>query len=733
MNSTKKINLHILTLLSFFFLSAFAGCEDNTLKRPEPGNPGSQPKETARTMGEADREYIRELAREFAQELRKEIGSSVGDVKADQPSKEKTFTEFSGLLDESGNPHPLLAHCSDAVLDFYLKHKEAFQISSINQLPKDLRWEDGSKENEFSSPDAKRGGTWKTFMSDFPRTLRTIGPDANGAFRRYLLDYNGVGLVMTHPNSDGYYPGLAERWALGEDGRTVYFQLDGDARYSDGQPVRASDFFFTFYFMRSKHLQAPWYNDFYGKDKFLKVTLFNKNTLSITYHSAKPDLVERISIRSIPEHFYDELGGDYLKKYQWVQEPTTGPYVVRKEDIKKGQSVTLTRLSNWWADQKKFYRNRYNPDRIMAQVIRDPSKAFEVFLKGDLDMFSLSKTDYWYEKLPDTHQLVSDGYLTKVTFFNQVPPPSYALRINSSKPPFDDLNIRIGFQHSMNFDLVLQKIFRGDFERMRTVADGYGKRSHPTLQARKFSVDLATKFFAKAGYRDRGKDGILINDAGKRLSVELLTGYKHLEDVLVVLREEAKKAGLDLKLKILESTAAFKTASEKNHQVVFSAFSSFVELFPRFWEPYHSDNAYSPSGKEKFTTDGTLRSDIVVKTSTNNFTQTAVLEIDQLIDQYRMEENLKGITSLAHQLSKLIHDHAVYVPGWKKPWLRMGHWNWVAFPEDWGPRETRDYAEFQVFWIDEDKRLLIDDARKNGRKLDAQFGVRVYEKHRINL
>ncbi len=54
-------------------------------------------------------------------------------------------------------------------------------------------------------------------------------------------------------------------------------------------------------------------------------------------------------------------------------------------------------------------------------------------------------------------------------------------------------------------------------------------------------------------------------------------------------------------------------------------------------------------------------------------------------------------------------------------------------PKTGVPRETRDYAEFQVFWIDEDKKLLIDDARKNGRKLDAQFGVRVYEKHRINL
>ena len=98
-----------------------------------------------------------------------------------------------------------------------------------------------------------------------------------------------------------------------------------------------------------------------------------------------------------------------------------------------------------------------------------------------------------------------------------------------------------------------------------------------------------------------------------------------------------------------------------------------------------------------------------------------------------MEESLEEITDMAHQLSKMIHDHAVYVPGWKKPWLRMGHWNWVAFPEDWGPRETRDYEEFQVFWIDDDKRLRIDGARKSGQKIEGLSGVRVYEKHRNKL
>ena len=103
-------------------------------------------------------------------------------------------------------------------------------------------------------------------------------------------------------------------------------------------------------------------------------------------------------------------------------------------------------------------------------------------------MFGLAKTEFWYDKLPDNHKLVQNGYLTKVAFFNQTPPPSYALRINSQKPPFDDLNIRIGFHHAMNFDMVLEKIFRGDFVRMNTVADGYGGRSHPTLRARSFRL-----------------------------------------------------------------------------------------------------------------------------------------------------------------------------------------------------------------------------------------------------
>jgi microcin C transport system substrate-binding protein len=728
----KKIKFYI-SILAACTILYFQGCEEQKLKQPRETR-SNQQEGTSNDSAKVDREFTRELAREFAMEFVQEFAKQIN---------QKNFTfDFNqsigepqnsllknGLFDASGKPHRLLRHCSEDVLEFYQKNADCFFILSAEEIPKDLDWQDGSNEKEFSSAKAKRGGTFYAYMRDFPRTLRTIGPDANGGFRSYLLDNNVVSLTHAHPNSDGFYPGTANEWSVGNDGRTVYFRLDSNAKFSDGKPVRASDYFFFFYFMRSKHIQAPWYNDFYGKDKFQKVTIYDEQTLSITFYKAKPDVVERVSIRPKPEHFYSELGGEYLTKYQWDPEPTTGAYVALPENVDKGKSVTLVRQSDWWANDKRFFRNRFNPDQIKVSVVRDNDKAFEIFLKGQIDAFGLAKTEFWYEKLANNHPLVKNGYLTKVTFFNQAPPPSYALRINSQKAPLNNLYVRQGFHHAMNFDLVLERIFRGDFVRMNTVADGFGKRSHPTLKAREFSVDKAVQYFAKAGYLKRGKDGILINGKGEKLSVEIMTGYKHFEDVLVVLKEEAKKAGLEIKLKVLEQTAAWKMANEKNHQVIFSAFGTFVELFPRFWEPFHSDNAYQEKGDLKYKKNGDLKPNITTKTSTNNFTQTAVRELDHLINQYREEEDLGEITQMAHRLSQMIHDHAVWVPAWKKPWLRLGHWGWLHFPEDWGPKESTDYEEFHVFWIDTQDKKKIVDAMEKGEPVSAQMSVREYKKY----
>ncbi|MCH7990628.1 MAG: hypothetical protein IID46_15920 [Planctomycetes bacterium] len=60
-------------------------------------------------------------------------------------------------------------------------------------------------------------------------------------------------------------PALATHWAYGKNGKTIYYKLNPKARWSDGTPVTSHDFGFTLEFMRSKHIRAPWYNEYYGE------------------------------------------------------------------------------------------------------------------------------------------------------------------------------------------------------------------------------------------------------------------------------------------------------------------------------------------------------------------------------------------------------------------------------------------------------------------------------------
>jgi len=617
----------------------------------------------------------------------------------------------------------------DEVKAFYEADPKFFTIKTTEDIPTDLKWEDGSNEKVFASPKAKRGGTLNTHTGDWPRTLRFVGPDASGSFRRHILDNNALALVDNHPVSDGYFPCVAKRWAVGEDGKTVFFELDPDARYSDGEPVRVTDFFFHFYFMRSKHIKAPWYNDYYDNKKFLNITLYNTRTLSITYYKAKPDVVHKANIRPVPEHHYEEIDEDFLKDYQWVFEPTAGPYeVLVDENVDDGVAITLTRVPNWWASNKRFHKNRYNPDKIRVTVVREPAKVFELFRKGELDWHGLSLPEYWHEKLKNDSPEVTKGYIHKVKFYNEIPIPTWALRINTSVPLLDNQDIRQGLHHSMNWELVNKEIFYGDFERMQTMADGYGSRSHPTVKVREFSVEKAEAAFGKVGFTERGADGILKNADGKRLSFTISTGYKRFTDVLTVLKQQAAKAGVELKLEILELTAGWKKTNEKKHEISFGGLNNSVEMYPRFFEPYHSFNAYKEEGDNLYNADGSLKGNLTLKPDTNNSTQTADRELDKLIEQYRAAESIEDITRLSHELIQRLHDHAGFIPAWSKPWYRVGYWRWVKWPDDFNVKQSRDWEEFHVHWVDPAAKKETQAAKKSGKTFPKV--IKIYDQYR---
>ncbi|MEH6586659.1 MAG: extracellular solute-binding protein [Halioglobus sp.] len=610
---------------------------------------------------------------------------------------------------------------TEEVQAYYAANSGFFAFKTIEDLPDDLSWQSGEGMPEMGSPNAKKGGTEYRALQDFPRTLRTLGPDSNGGFRSEIWDDVAMRLAFRHQDEFDLVPGLAREWALGSDGRTTYLRLDPEARFSDGEPVTADDYFFMFWFYRSPYITAPWYNNYYST-MYTNITRYDDLTFSITTTSGKPDADSKVlELVPIAEHFYKEVGPDFVERYQWRVAPTTGAYLVESSSIKKGRSIALNRVKDWWAKDKKHYRYRYNTDRIQFTVIRDTEKIFEAFRRGDLDQSSLNLAEYWYEKLPNDNADVQAGYIHKSVFYNQRPRPNIGLWMNTSRHLLDNKDVRLGIHYATNWQLVIDQFFRGDYTRLKTAEDGFGEFSHPTLVARQYNVEKALEHFAKAGFTERGADGILVNGSGERLAFTVSTGYQTMKDVLTILKEEAAKAGVDFRVEMLDGTAGWKKVQEKQHEIHLAGFGAFLEMYPRFWEHFASVNAYDVA----FLDDGSVNPQRKLKTQTNNLEVYASAEMDELINRYRASEDKTQMTELAHKMQELHHQSGSYVPGFYQGFFRVGHWRWVKYPEFFTHKHANGAGQLYVHWIDSDLKKATLQARKEGETFEP--AIRVYD------
>ena len=132
--------------------------------------------------------------------------------------------------------------------------------SARAMLPKDIVWETNNDDPPIGSPKALRGGTFNYFMSAYPLTFRLVGPNSNDGFagwnRLFTMNF---ALVTRHPVTDRFIPMMATDWSVQDDQRTIYFKLDRDARFSDGMPVTADDYVFTWKMMLSDYIVDPFY------------------------------------------------------------------------------------------------------------------------------------------------------------------------------------------------------------------------------------------------------------------------------------------------------------------------------------------------------------------------------------------------------------------------------------------------------------------------------------------
>ncbi|MGP7734236.1 extracellular solute-binding protein [Oceanimonas smirnovii] len=571
------------------------------------------------------------------------------------------------------------------------------------ELPDNLEWETNTADPIFASPEAKRGGRFNMTLMSFPLTFRTVGPDSNTSFRSFVLE-NQLGLYALHPQTDNPIPALATHWAFGDDNRTMYFRLNPDARWSDGEPVTADDFLFALEFMRSKVIRAPWYNNYFTEE-ITNVTKYDDHTISVTAGSPKSrrELLNTLGLVPQPAHFY-EMSEDWVRRYNWEVVPVTGAYVI--SDVKRGRSITFKRLDDWWGNELTYYKHRFNVDEIRLTVVRDLNIAYRHFLRGDVDTFGLILPEWWHDKTNTPEY--RDGLINRIWFYNDMQQGAQGFHLNTAHPRLADVRVRQGIAHAINMQRMLETILRGDYERMNSFGTGYGDFTNYDIRAREYDINKARALFAEAGYDRQGPGGILLNATGDRLSLAVTYTTQEHTARLAILREEARKAGLDLQLNLVDGATGFKSMLEKKHEAAWLGWGG-GGLYPQYWEFFHSLNANKPQ--------------------TNNLFNVSDAELDRLIEEYRRTMDLDAKAAVSRKIQRRVHELAIFIPGYQVPYTREAYWRYVKLPESKGtrhspslfwPMEGYPYSTGGLFWIDEQLQAEI---KAGGKKYEPVLDV----------
>ncbi|MBT3346705.1 MAG: ABC transporter substrate-binding protein [Gemmatimonadetes bacterium] len=560
-----------------------------------------------------------------------------------------------------------------------------------------IEWQTNMDDPPIGDPAAVKGGTLYSSMTAYPLTLRVVGPNSNDGFsaykRAYTMDFT---LVGRHPTTDNYIPIMATHWSVQEDQRTIYFKLDPDARWTDGEPVTAADYVHTWHMMASEHIVDPFFNQ-YAADYFEEVVAVEPYVLKIVgkFESWRP--LDNFDLWATPAHAVT-LEEGFPERYNTAVLPVQGPYVITEQET--GQYVVFERQPDWWGYKKHYFQGMYNVDRIHLRVIDDNDRAFDFFKKGELSYYRVNTAKKWAEEME--FDAVKQGYAHRKRLFVDYPSGVYGFAMNLERPIFQNKDFRKAVQYLFNFDEINEKLMYNAYYRQISAFTGT-EYANPDLVPYGFDPRKARDHLRAAGFNKRGEDGILVDADGRRAAFTFSYGSKGLERHMTVVKQTYQRFGVEMELRLLEPGTAFRNGLEREFEMTLMSRTS-----GRFPAPQQYYGAVYKETKNN-----------------NNVWAFGTAHTDSLIDVYRFNTDVEQRMAAMHELDTIIQDEAFYVPFWQAPFLRFLYWDSVRWPEWFLPKRTQQITDWQVYWIDPAREAALEEAMDAGRSLGEDTEVDV--------
>ena len=352
-------------------------------------------------------------------------------------------------------------------------------------------------------------------------------------------------------------PGVAEKWE-NKDFKVWTFHLRKDAKWSDGTPVTAEDFVYSWQRLANPNTASPYasylqYGHIANIDDIiagkkpvtdLGVKAIDANTFEVTLSEPVPyfyKLLVHPSVSPVPKSAVEKFGEKWTQPANIV---TNGAYKLK--DWVVNERMVLERNPQYW-DNAKTVINQVTYLPISSEVT-DVNR----YRSGEIDMTYNNMPIELFQKLKKEipKEVHVDPYLC-----------TYYYEINNQKAPFTDVRVRTALKLALDRDIIVNKVKnQGDLpaysytppytDGMKLVEPEWFKWSQEKRN------EEAKKLLAEAGYT-----------ADKPLTFSLLynTSDLHKKLAIAVASIWKKNLGVNVKLENQE----WKTFLDTRHQGTF--------------------------------------------------------------------------------------------------------------------------------------------------------------------
>lgn len=296
------------------------------------------------------------------------------------------------------------------------------------------------------------------------------------------------GLVRLGANSKPA-PDIAERWDKSSDGKTYTFYLRKGVKFHNGKQVTAQDFKYSWEracnpATRSK-TAATYLGDIVGaKDviagratKISGVEVIDDHTLKVAIDAPKAYFLAKLTY---PTAFVVDKANVETGTKWWQKPNGTGPF--KLAEWKAGNVLVL--------EPNEHYYGKPATIKVVFHLLAGMPMA--MYETGEIDVAPVDET--YIDMVTDK----SGPFYKELATFPEL--SLFYIVFNTQKPPFDDINVRRAFCHTVNKERIIKLTLKD----MMTKADGILPLNLPgynkNLQGLSYDIAQAKSLIASSRY-----------------------------------------------------------------------------------------------------------------------------------------------------------------------------------------------------------------------------------------